>query len=400
MKQKITQAILFMALVGGINQEMKAQSYGEDINQNDGVAFRANNDSSNHAEYFRFYTGRGNETNGTGYLAELGDYALILNGREASQGTNVKFPVGNHYSILSNRGLHIHADINNTNNKGETILFSIGRSTTVEVDDEVMKVKKLSAFTNASLPIRIGNTDIVDFSEQEINFKRKLIFNTDGNNRIGVGISNPATSIHVKGGNMRVDSGEFQSHGPIVLHPDVDGSGDDKIEFRNSSNEEVVSIQNGSIDLLIRGSNGGGEIRSNGALKFKPEADATGNDDKISFYNGENREMTRIQDGVITTHDIVLNVNSFPDYVFEKEYELMPLKEVSKYIETNKHLPNMPSEKEVIANGMQIAKVNRVLVEKVEELTLYTIQQQLEIEAQNKRIESLLEKIELILENK
>lgn len=62
----------------------------------------------------------------------------------------------------------------------------------------------------------------------------------------------------------------------------------------------------------------------------------------------------------------------------------MPLNELEKYIKENKHLPNMPTAKEVEKNGADIGEINRLLVEKIEELTLYILEQE-------KRIKTLEE---------
>ncbi|MCP9761599.1 hypothetical protein [Lacihabitans soyangensis] len=79
------------------------------------------------------------------------------------------------------------------------------------------------------------------------------------------------------------------------------------------------------------------------------------------------------------------NENQWSDKVFDKTYKLMPLQEVSKFINENKHLPNVPSAQEVVKNGVSIDEMVSKLLEKVEELTLYTIQQQKEIEELKKK---------------
>jgi trimeric autotransporter adhesin len=79
------------------------------------------------------------------------------------------------------------------------------------------------------------------------------------------------------------------------------------------------------------------------------------------------------------------NENQWSDKVFDKTYKLMPLQEVSKFISENKHLPNVPSAQEVVKNGVSIDEIVSKLLEKVEELTLYTIQQQKEIEELRKK---------------
>jgi hypothetical protein len=64
----------------------------------------------------------------------------------------------------------------------------------------------------------------------------------------------------------------------------------------------------------------------------------------------------------------------WPDFVFEKDYKLLSLNEVEQYIVKNQHLPNMPSAAEVEANGVNLGEMNALLLQKVEELTLYIIQ--------------------------
>jgi len=63
-----------------------------------------------------------------------------------------------------------------------------------------------------------------------------------------------------------------------------------------------------------------------------------------------------------------------PDYVFEKDYTLPSLESVKSYIDQNKHLPEVPSAKEMEANGINLSEMNMLLLKKVEELTLYVIE--------------------------
>ena len=72
------------------------------------------------------------------------------------------------------------------------------------------------------------------------------------------------------------------------------------------------------------------------------------------------------------------------DFVFEPNYQLMPLSEVEQYIIKNKHLPNIPSAKEVEEKGFKLAEMDAKLLQSVEELTLHVIEQ-------NKAIEKLIE---------
>lgn len=92
----------------------------------------------------------------------------------------------------------------------------------------------------------------------------------------------------------------------------------------------------------------------------------------------------------------------WPDYVFNNHYNLPSLKDVEKYIIEKGHLQNIPSAKDVAENGLLLGDMNAKLLQKIEELTLYTIQQKKELEQQkekNTRLESRLQKIEELLSN-
>ena len=80
--------------------------------------------------------------------------------------------------------------------------------------------------------------------------------------------------------------------------------------------------------------------------------------------------------GKIHAEEVILNANiPFPDYVFNSDYNLMPLKEVEQYVKTNNRLPEIPSAKEVIETGLSMGELQIKLLQKIEELTLYVIEQ-------------------------
>ena len=70
----------------------------------------------------------------------------------------------------------------------------------------------------------------------------------------------------------------------------------------------------------------------------------------------------------------------WPDYVFHDDYDLISLGELKSYISTHGHLPDIPRAEEVAREGIEIGEMNRKLMEKVEELTLYVIQLQEQID--------------------
>lgn len=101
----------------------------------------------------------------------------------------------------------------------------------------------------------------------------------------------------------------------------------------------------------------------------------------------------------ITKGDLILNQgklnlkNSWtieaPDYVFEKDYKLPSLQEVEKKINADKHLPDMPSAAEMKEKGVELTEMNMKLLKKMEEMTLYVIEQNKKIEELEKKVESL-----------
>ncbi len=103
-----------------------------------------------------------------------------------------------------------------------------------------------------------------------------------------------------------------------------------------------------------------------------------------------------VQDGIITEKiKIALKESSFwADYVFEEDYKLKPLQEVEHFVKQNKHLPNVPSAAEVLENGIDIATMNSKLLEKVEELTLYIIEQEKEVKRTKKELEETNDRLE------
>ena len=79
----------------------------------------------------------------------------------------------------------------------------------------------------------------------------------------------------------------------------------------------------------------------------------------------------------------------WPDYVFHRDYALLPLGDLENFIDQNRRLPEMPTAEEVKEEGVKAGETLRLLTQKVEELMLYILQQQKEMEKQQKEIEAL-----------
>ena len=111
--------------------------------------------------------------------------------------------------------------------------------------------------------------------------------------------------------------------------------------------------------------------------------------------------------GKAIAEEIVIKLQAnWPDYVFENSFKLTPLNQLESYVKANKHLPEVPTAAEVDANGLQLGEMNMILLKKVEELTLYIIEQDKIIQNQKaaqaketSRIEDLERKMEELIKS-
>jgi hypothetical protein len=97
--------------------------------------------------------------------------------------------------------------------------------------------------------------------------------------------------------------------------------------------------------------------------------------------------------GIIHTEEVRVDMTfPGPDYVFESTYNLLPLSEVESYIKVNKHLPEVPSAKQMEEEGLNLKEMNLLLLKKVEELTLHLIEANRKIEQVSREIEVIKKK--------
>ncbi|WP_422860391.1 hypothetical protein ACOKFD_05900 [Flagellimonas sp. S174] len=177
-----------------------------------------------------------------------------------------------------------------------------------------------------------------------------------------------------------------------------------------NGNTRVVDPTNQNRFLLLHGNGHGNKIRSYGgnllletrldseSIEFKTNNSVTPlmlvkGDGSVGIGTTNPNGWKLAVNGQIRAKEIKVETG-WSDFVFEKDYDLPTLKEVEKYIKEKGHLKDIPSAKEVEENGIFLGEMDSKLLQKIEELTLYTIQQE-------KRIKSLEEKNEqLILVNK
>ncbi|PWG77875.1 hypothetical protein DDR33_25200, partial [Pararcticibacter amylolyticus] len=92
-------------------------------------------------------------------------------------------------------------------------------------------------------------------------------------------------------------------------------------------------------------------------------------------------------------HEIKVETANWPDYVFTPQFQRRPLAELERFVLENNHLPEIPSAREVNDNGISLGEMNAKLLKKIEELTLYLIDQNKTIQEQGRRLDILTKKM-------
>lgn len=140
-----------------------------------------------------------------------------------------------------------------------------------------------------------------------------------------------------------------------------------------------------------------------------PYIESTGTNNKLLFnyYNGNDIHMCTGSNkgnvtmgenlyvkGKIWTTEITVDLtNPYADYVFSEDYRLSSISDVEKFIEENHHLPDVPSEAEVNESGINLGEMDVILLRKIEELTLYVIEQNKKLEEQESLISKMREEL-------
>jgi hypothetical protein len=113
------------------------------------------------------------------------------------------------------------------------------------------------------------------------------------------------------------------------------------------------------------------------------------------------KEMLSVN-GTVLAKKVRVSQNDLPDYVFDEDYLLRTLPEVADYIKQNHHLPEVPSAAEVKKDGLDLGDNQATLLKKIEELTLYAIEQNKKLEAQQQQLkeqQALILKLDRLVGN-
>ena len=196
----------------------------------------------------------------------------------------------------------------------------------------------------------------------------------DGSKMIGIGTSTPVEALDVNG-NMRCSgniAGARTSWLPFKIFANSSETDGSYISLSNNSTNA------GSVKFYSTGENGRIEFHNQNLQVMSIRGD-----NNVYFGNPETATNLYVN-GEITASLVRVNTQEWWDRVFDEGYRLPSLSEVEAYVKEHKHLPGIPAEADVKANGIDLAQMNAMLLKKVEELTLYVIELEKKIEEKNK----------------
>ena len=267
-----------------------------------------------------------------------------------------------------------------------TQTLAIGRSTARGTLDAAGQ----SYFGDATRHLSMGNNGQDAFIDSE-SPTGNLLVNYNSNNNLVVGKNATGESpayIDVAGKGfightLRVGNHSFYNG---ANQEAVIELGDNANFIKNTRNVgvQIAAYQNTGITIKNSGGVGIGESNPQASLHIK-----TGGGKALLVTDASNYPILQLQGDILYSREVNVQMSAFPDYVFSDHYKLRDLKSVQTYIRENGRLPKMPSAETVEKEGANLSELNKLLVEKVEELTLYLIDQQEEIEALKAKVNAL-----------
>ena len=224
--------------------------------------------------------------------------------------------------------------------------------------------------------------------------------NTTGSGNTYIGFN---TGLGIKTGSNNTVIGANVSGLPPTLSNNIilaDGSGNIRVEAFNTGNVAIGSTSDNGNKLQV---NGSAFFSDSVILNKVANGDST---DSVLVWNAVTHAIHKVAqssvggsafsgmlnsslavNGTISARRLQLSQTGWPDYVFDSSYRLLPMAQLERYIKENNHLPGIPSAAEVERKGVDVGDNQAALLKKIEELTLYTIDQ-------NKAIDSLKQEVD------
>jgi len=196
------------------------------------------------------------------------------------------------------------------------------------------------------------------------------------NGDVGIGTTTPNSKLNIYGGRATIQRSDAGGDAVLELSTALE------TDTKSGSNTNYIftNAKDGALVLRTDISTQDVQIQNNATSGNVLIGDLS---DPNFTYTTKEKLMVN---GNIAAKGIKIHPSSpWPDYVFDKDYSLQPLSEVESYISENKKLPAIPSAQEIKEKGMDMPELQRLQMQKIEELTLYAIAQQKQIEELIKR---------------
>lgn len=235
----------------------------------------------------------------------------------------------------------------------------------------------------AIAPIKVKATQ--NYTEAPANSWINLISNTGNTNYL---IHNSSDNNNLEfgansNGTMRWQIFNINKNGTVAVGSNTIAGA--KFQVNTSSDLWTVKAVNTNTDVRLGYPGHGIFINTTNGVGYLMQLNNNGEKFRI------NADGKTFVDNTLTAKEIKVKSNVWADNVFDDDYELMSLSDVEEYINENNHLPKIPSEAEITSSELNIGEMQRLQMEKIEELTLYVIEQEERINYLEERLE-LLEK--------
>ena len=214
--------------------------------------------------------------------------------------------------------------------------------------------------------------------------KGNEVFRVTEHGSVGIGTDNPDEKLHLIGtasisGNIGLTSDLAWMTGQHTLELQNEDAGDVVLALHRKGHSAANIRHNATGGLTL---NGSGSNTANHLF-----ISGTG---KVGVGSKDFGSHQFVVEGSVGARKVVVQPTSgWADFVFDDNYDLISLEDVATFIETHQHLPEIPSEAEVKENGIDVGAMDAKLLQKIEELTLYLIEQNKEIKALKEKVEKL-----------